>query len=116
MEVVTGRTRIRNLNDWPNVIGRLKTGHQKLTQLPKPPGVETLDGKIMRILADMQRKGLFEIEQGVENRFNVKLDPDEVEAACQRLSDKGLLKKMPEPGGDVFYQKRSPLGGDELSA
>jgi hypothetical protein len=114
VERLSGRSRRRNLNDWARVIERLKAGDQKLIQLPKPPGVESLDGKIMMVLADMQRKGIFEIEQEVEEQFKVKLDPDDVEATCARLTDRGLVEKMPDPSGDIYYKKRSPLGEDAL--
>jgi len=114
IERLTGRGRRRNLNDWAAVIERLKAGNQKLIQLPKPPKVESLDGKIMIILADMQKKGVFEIEQETEDQFKVKLDPDDVQAACARLADSGLLEKIPDPSGDIYYKKRSPLGEDAL--
>jgi len=114
VERLTGRSRRRNLNDWASVIERLKAGNQKLIQLPKIPAADTLDGKIMLILADMQKKGTFEIEQEVENRFNTQLDPDDVQAACKRLAGTGLLEEIPDRSGDVYYRKRSPLGGDAL--
>lgn len=116
IELLSGRSRRRNLNDWARVIERLKTGDQKIIQLPKPPATDTLDGKIYRVLADMQRKGVFEVEEEVEKQFSSKPDPDEVQAACDRLSNSGLLKKIPDPSGDTYYQKRSPLGEDELDS
>jgi len=116
IELLSGRSRRRNLNDWAKVIERLKTGDQKLIQLPKPPAADTLEGKIYRVLADMQKKGVFEVEEAVEKQFGLKLDPDEVQAACGRLSNIGLLKKMPDPSGDTYYQKRSALGEDELNS
>jgi hypothetical protein len=116
IELLSGRSRRRNLNDWARVVERLKTGDQEIIQLPKPPATDTLDGKIYRVLADMQRKGVFEVEEEVEKQFSSTLDPDEVQAACDRLSNSGLLKKMPDPSGDTYYQKRSPLGEDELDS
>lgn len=114
VEVVTGRSRRRNLNDWAPVIERLKTGDQKLTPVPKAPGVDTLEGKIMRILSDMQWRGVLGIEEEIEESFKTELDPDEVQAACDKLSSQGLLKRRPE-SGDVYYRKCSPLGDDDLS-
>jgi hypothetical protein len=114
IERLSGRSRRKNLNDWEAVIERLKAGNQKLVQLPRAPSTDTLDGKIMRALADMQRRGTFEVEEDTEKQFDVKLDPDEVEAACQRLANSGLLQKFPDKSGDVYYQKRSPLGDDAL--
>jgi hypothetical protein len=116
IELLSGRSRRRNLNDWAKVIERLKTGDQKLIQLPKPPATNTLDGKIYCVLTDMQRKGVFEVKEEAEKQFKSKLDPDEVQAACDRLSNIGLLKKMPDPSGDTYYQKCSPLGEDELNS
>jgi len=114
VERLSGRSRRRNLNDWATVIERLKTGNQKITQLPQTPSVDTLDGKIVHVMADMQRKGVFEIEQEVETQFKAKLDPDDVQSACQRLADGGLLEKFQDKSGDMYYQKRSPLGDDAL--
>ena len=114
VERLSGRSRRRNLNDWALVIERLKAGNQKFIQLPKAPAADTLDGRIMIILADMQRKGTFEVEQEAENRFNVQLDPDDVEAACKRLARTGLIEEIPDTSGDLYYRKRSPLGDDTL--
>jgi hypothetical protein len=114
VERLSGRGRRRNLNDWASVIERLKAGNQKIVQPPRAPSIDTLDGKIMRVLADMQRKGTFEIEQEVKEQFKAKIDPDDLQAACERLADNGLLEKLPDPSGDVYYRKRSPLGDDAL--
>jgi hypothetical protein len=114
IERLSGRSRRRNIDDWAAVIERLKAGDQKLIQLPILPGRDTLDGKIMVILADMQKKGVFEIEQEVREQFKVKPDPDDVQRACDTLAGNGLLEKMPDPSGDVYYRKRSPLGQDAL--
>ncbi len=116
IERLSGRSRRKNLNDWASVIERLKTGDQKLIQLPKPPAADTPDGKVYRVLADMQRKGIFEIKEDVEKQLGSKLDQDQVQAACDKLSGVGLLKKMPDPSGDTYYQKRSPLGDDDLNS
>jgi len=116
IEKVEGRSRRKNLNDWAPVIERLKSGDQKLLSLPKPPSTETLEGKIMRILADVQRKGLYTIEDQVETAFNIKLDPDEVQKACDSLATQGLVKREPDSkSGDVYYQKLTPLGENDLS-
>jgi len=114
VERLTGRSRRRNLNDWATVIERLRAGNQELIQLSPVPSTETLEGKVMHVLADMQRKGAFEIEEEVETQFKVKLDPDDVQATCERLAKSGLLEKFPDPSGDAYYQKRSPLGDDAL--
>jgi hypothetical protein len=114
VERLTGPGRRKNLNDWATVIERLKAGKQKIVQLQPVPSENTVDGKIMRVLADMQRKGTFEIEEEAEAQFETKLDPDDVQAACERLSTNGLLERFPDKSGDVYYQKRSPLGDDAL--
>jgi len=114
VERLSGRSRHRNLNDWAGVISRLKAGEQKVTPLPRIPGTDKLEGKIMVVSADMQRRGLFEIEEEVEEQFKTKLDPDDLEAACDRLAGSGLLQKISDPSGDIYYRKRSPLGDDVL--
>lgn len=114
-ELVTGRSRRRNLNDWAPVIERLMNGSQKLVELVGTPGVEILEGKIMRILSDMQWRGVFGIEEAVEKEFKIDLDSDDVQSGCERLASQRLLKKRPEPGGEAFYRKCSPLGEDDLS-
>jgi hypothetical protein len=114
IERLSGRSRRRNLNDWAAIIQRLKAGHQKLIQLPKAPAVESLDGKIMIVLADMQKKGVFEIQEEVEEQFDLKLDPDNVQASCDKLAGSGLLLRTLDPSGDTYYQKCSPLGDDAL--
>ena len=114
IERLKGRSRRRNLNDWTQVILRLKDRTQKLTPLPKPPSVDKLDGKVMVTLGDMQKKGLVEIEDETENQFKIKLDPDDVQAPCDRLAGSGLLERIAVPSGDVYYRKRSPLGEDTL--
>jgi len=114
VERLTGSSRRRNLNDWATVIEKLKAGKQKIVQLQPPPSEDTIDGKIMHVLADMQKKGAFEIEEQAEAQFKTKLDPDDVQAACERLSTNGLLERFPDKSGDMYYQKRSPLGADAL--
>jgi len=114
IERLTGRSRRKNLGDWASTIERLKAGIQKITPLPQTSAPDSIDGKIMRVLGDMQRKGLFEIEEEAEKQFKIKLDPDEVQAACERLSKNGLLDRLPDKSGDTYYQKRSPLGDGAL--
>ena len=114
IERLIGRSRLRNLNDWAAVIERVKAGKQKFTPLPKAPGTDSLEGKVMRVLADMQKKGVVEIQEEVEEEFKVKLDPDDVQAACGRLAKSGLAQEILDPSGDTYYRKRSPLGDDAL--
>jgi len=114
IELVIGRSRRRNLDDWAAVIERVKAGKQKFTSLPKAPGTDSLEGKIMRVLADMQKKGVVEIEEEAEEEFKVKLDPDDVQDACGRLANSGLVQEIPDRSGDTYYRKKSPLGDDEL--
>ena len=114
-ETLTG-TRRRNLNDWASVIDGIKDGSRKLITLPSPPPTETLEGKVMHIMADMQEKGPLEIEEDIESEYRVELDPDEVQAACDRLSSQRLLIRSPDSSGDVYYRRASPLGEDDLSS
>jgi hypothetical protein len=114
-ETLTGR-RKRNLNDWASVIDGIKDRTLKLTILPSPPSIDTLEGKVMHILADMQEKGLLEIEESVEDEYKIELDPDEVQAASDRLASQHLLVRIPDPSGDIFYRRASPLGEDDFSS
>jgi hypothetical protein len=114
-EMLTGRRR-RNLDDWAVAIQNLKAGKQKLVSLPPAPSSDTLEGRIMRVLSDMQEKGVLTIEEQVETEFRVDTDPDAVQAACDKLASQGLLKRYPDPSGDVYYRRISPLGEEDLSS
>ena len=114
-ETLVGRRR-RNLNDWAPIILNVRDGRQKLVDLPKPPSVDTLDGKVVRVLSDMQEKGVLTIEEAVEEEFKLDLDPDEVQAACDSLSSLGVLIRYPEPSGDIYYRRESPLGEEDLAS
>ena len=61
VQQLTGK-RSKNLNDWAAVIERLRAGKQRIIPLPQAPPVDTLEGKIMRVMGDMQEKGEFVIE------------------------------------------------------
>jgi hypothetical protein len=114
-ETLIGKRR-KNLNDWAAVISGIKSGTQKIIDLPPAPSRDTLEGKILSVLGDMQEKGLLEIEEQTEEQFKLDLEPDDVEAACEKLVSLGLVDKIPDPSGDEFYKKRSPLGEDDLSS
>ena len=106
----------KNLKDWAPIIENLKAGRQRLVPIPQAPPTGTLQGKIVRVLSDMQERGVLEIEETVEDEFKVELDPDEVQAACDALASQGLLRRYPDSSGDVFYRRASPLGEDDLSS
>lgn len=108
-ETLTGR-KARALSDWALIIENLKAGKQKLVSVPPVPSTDTLEGKIIHILSDMQEKGLFSIEEAVETEYKLELDPDDVQAACDRLAAEGLLVRNSELTGDAFYRRVSPLG------
>ena len=114
-ETLLGR-RKRNLNDWAAVIDGIKRGTQKLIDLPAPPPTDSLEGEVMHIMADMQEKGLFEIEEAVEGEYKVDLDPDQVQSACDGLVSLHLMTRTPDPSGDAFYRRVSPLGEDDFSS
>lgn len=116
VQQISGASRRKNLNDWAKVIEKLRVKQLKITPLPPPPGGDTLDGRILGILGDMQEKGLLTIENEVEERYKVDLDPDDVEAACERLIAAGLILKPMPRYEDVYYRKASPLGPDDLSS
>jgi len=107
--------RKRNLNDWAPIVEKLKGGTQELISLPRPPSIDSLEGKIVHVLSDMQEKGVFEIEEAVETDYKVDLDPDGVQAACDKLATQHLLIRYPDSSGDVFYRRVSPLGEANLS-
>lgn len=116
VQQITGGSRKKNLNDWAKVIQKLKAGQLKIAQLPPAPGDDTLEGRILRVLGDMQQKGLFTIEEEVEGQYKVDLDPDEVESACGKLVVAGLVRKFAPSDEDPSFVKISPLGDDDLGA
>ena len=114
-EIIGGRK--KDLRDWAKVIDGLRSGKTAI-QRPRnvPPDTDSLEGKILYVLGDMQEKGAFEIEEEVEDEFKVDTDPDEVETAADKLVSDGFLDVTPDKSGDKFYRKRSPLGEDDLSS
>jgi hypothetical protein len=96
------------------MIKKLKVGQVKLIELPDAPSEATLEGRIYRALGDMQEKGALAIEEEVEERYNVDLDPDDVVAACEKLVGMGLIRRPDDDEGDPFYQRISPLGQDDV--
>lgn len=116
IQQLTGGSRKKNLNDWAPVIDRLRAGTQKVTPLPHAPDESTLEGRILRTLGDMQEKGEMTIETEVEKRYQVELEPEQVEEACQKLKEQGLIAVTTPKDEEPFYQKVSPLGEDSLDA
>jgi len=117
VEEVTGG-RKKDLKDWAKVIEALKNGSMNI-QIPSslPPDANTLEGRILSALNDMQEKGVFEIEKEIEDSYGIQnVDPDEIEAACKKLTSEGFLDEINDASGDNFYRKRSPLGQDDLSS
>ncbi len=116
VQQMTGSSRKRNLNDWAKVIENLKAKKQRIIPLHPAPGGDSLEGRILGALGDMQEKGLMTLEAEVEERFGVDLDPDEVEEACSKLIAAGLIRNLAAPKEDPYYMKVSPLGADDLGA
>jgi hypothetical protein len=116
VQQISGASRRRNLNDWAAVIEKLKASQMKIKPLPPAPTADSLEARIMGVLGDMQEKGLMTIESEVEERHKVDLDPDDVEAACEKLVAAGLILKPSARYEDVYYRKASPLGEYDLSA
>jgi len=112
---LTGK-RTRNLDDWARTVEKLRKGKQPLISLPKAPGIDTLQGQVLRVLSDSQEKGILAIEHLVEDAFKIDLDPDKVKVASEKLTSAGLVKRRRDAGGERFYHKLSPLGDDNLSA
>jgi hypothetical protein len=113
-ETMLGR-RKRNLNDWAKAIDGIRDGTLKLISLPPVPPTDSLDGKVMHVMADMQEKGVLEIEESVEGEYKLDLDPDQVQGSCDGLASRGLLIRIPDSSGDTYYRRASPLGEDDLS-
>jgi hypothetical protein len=111
---IIGGSRRKNIDDWGAVIERLKSGKQKIVALPPPPAADSLPGRVLYILGDMQEKGLFTLESEVSQKFGLTLDPEQVEEACRQLVAQGLTRRLGDPGEDPFFQKVSPLGDDDL--
>jgi hypothetical protein len=108
--IIGGRK--KNLNDWARVIDGLKTGAIKIKTTSWLPDKNSLEGRIVESLSDLQEKGLFEIEEAIEKKYGAELDPDKVEEACDNLVSKGVIEKKEED----FYRMPSPLGADDLSS
>src|SRR3989441_7344852 len=111
---LTGK-RSRNLDDWARTLERLRKGKLSLISLPKAPGLDTLEGQVLRVLSDSQEKGILTIGHLVEDAFKIELDPAEVKVASEKLTSAGLVKRRRDSNGENFYHKRSPLGDDDLS-
>jgi hypothetical protein len=116
VQQISGASRRRNLNDWAKVIEKLKAKQLKIKPLPPAPGEDSLGGKVLVVLGDMQEKGLMTIESEAEEQYKVDLDPDDVEAALEKLVTAGLVVKPSARYEDVYYRKASPLGEDDLSS
>ena len=115
--VVQGEERRgKGLKDWVPIIENLRAGRQKLVTIPQAPPIDTLEGRVVRVLSDMQEKGVLEVEEEVEDQFKVDLDPDEVQAACDSMASKGIIRRYPDSSGDIYYRRASPLGEDDLSS
>jgi hypothetical protein len=114
VQQATGGSRKKNLNDWAPVIERLKAGTEAVAVRGESPDAGTLDDKVLQALGDMQEKGLLTLESELETRYKVDLEPEDVDAACQRLVAKGLVKSTGAKDEPPFYQKVSPLGSDNL--
>jgi hypothetical protein len=115
VQQITGGSRRKNLSDWAKVIEMLRTKQLDIRPLPPAPSPDTLEGKILAVLGDMQEKGPLVVEEEVEEKYKLDLDPDEVEAACDRLVAAGLARKTAPPGEDPYYRKVSSLGDYDLS-
>ena len=111
---LTGK-RSRNLDDWARTMERLRKGKLSLVSLPEAPGLDTLEGQVLRVLSDSQEKGILTIGHLVEDAFKIDVDPNQVKVASEKLTSAGLVKRRRDSSGENFYHKRSPLGDDDPS-
>ncbi len=114
VQQITGGSRKKNLNDWAPVILRLKERTQKFTALPSAPDPASLEGRIYHQLGDFEERGPLTIENEIEKRYNIELEPDDVEAACEKLVAQGLIAKTSVSGEAPYYVRVSALGEDSL--
>lgn len=115
-------SREKNLNDWADVIMKLKSHfledviEASLSRKKDIPAIETLEGKVLYILGDLQTKGVFEIESELKKRFQghgleFDLDPEKIESACQILIEQDWILTI-EQDGIPAYRKTPPLGDE----
>src|SRR5208283_3593871 len=63
LQEMTGK-RKKNLNDWAEIISKVKSGEfadrikNEITKMKGQPSLETLEGKVLYILGDLQSKGV----------------------------------------------------------
>ena len=84
IQTITGG-RKKNLNDWATVIEKLKQGKISIKVPSWLPEKNSLEGRIFETLSDLQEKGIFEIESEIEKKYEIDVDPDQVEEACYNL-------------------------------
>jgi len=114
VQQITGRSRKKNLSDWAEVVEGLKNGTLKLETLPPLPDRDSVERKILRVLGDMQEKGVLTITSGLQTQLGLKIDSDEVQSSCEKLVSEGFLSKSEEFKEDPFYRRISPLGAADL--
>ncbi len=114
VQQVTGGSRVKNLDDWKPVIERLMAGKQTIIQLPPLPAEETDQGRVIRVMGDMQEQGILTLTDRVNKEFMSELDFDGIQAACEELVKTGLLERTNSLADDPFYRRKSPLGEDDL--
>src|SRR5437667_12187889 len=98
---MTGK-RSRNLDDWARTMERLRKGKLSLISLPEAPGLDTLEGQVLRVLSDSQEKGILTIGHLVEDAFKIELDPNQVKVASEKLTSAGLVKRRRDSSAKNF--------------
>ncbi|HZW56751.1 MAG TPA: hypothetical protein VFF30_10730 [Nitrososphaerales archaeon] len=122
-ENITGKSRRKNLNDWADVILKLKSGAlnivlERQTALEQAkPKLDTDEGKVLYLLGDMQSKSTLQLSEEAEKNFGWKIELDAIQAACNELVKRKLVVGTYEgfwDDGDLeyppFYRKKAPLG------
>lgn len=113
LQKFVGKSKRINLTDWATAIGKITGGASFFA--PKLPDYSSIGQDdviaqtIIKVLSDLQEKGLYEIEHEIERdhyEIGQEIDSDELRSKCDSLVKGGILS-VDETG--EFYWIRSPI-------
>jgi len=125
-EHMSGRPRKINLNDWGDVIMKIKSGYfdnlirelinsRNSSQLE----VNSIEANVYFLLGDLQSKSTVLLSKEMEERFATRIDFERIQQACDRLERLKLIAGTYDTfwnDGDLdrppFYRKYPPLGSE----